>query len=97
MKIEATTIFKRAFRVSHDLPDDHKVAFFDEAQSELVVVNAIGGAIWHLIDGATSVEEIVQILVNEVDGAPPEEQLRGEVERFLASLLSRQAILVVGP
>lgn len=97
MKIEATTIFKRAFRVSHDLPDDNKVAFFDEAQSELVVVNAIGGAIWHLIDGATSVEEIVQILVNEVDGAPPEEQLRGEVERFLASLLSRQAILVVGP
>lgn len=95
MKIEGTTIFKRAFRVSHDLPDEHKVAFFDEAQSELVVVNAIGGAIWHLLDGQTSVQDIVQILEQEVEGAPAKEETHKEVERFLSALLERRAIEVV--
>jgi hypothetical protein len=92
MDIAEHEIFKRTWRVSHELPDENKIAFFDEAQSELVVVNALGGAIWQLLDGKLSVRDICVILCEDVQGAPPSDQVGLEVRAFLSSLLERKAI-----
>ncbi len=95
MEIEETSVFQRSWRVSHDLPEENKVAFFDEAQSELVVVNALGGVIWQMLDGARSVKDICDVLFSEVNEPPPREQLEREVRKFLAELLERNAISFV--
>ena len=95
MEISENSVCKRAFRVSHELPDEHKVAFFDESKSELVVVNALGGAIWQMLDGELSVRGICDLLLEEVQDAPPREQVEREVISFLQSLLARQAIVVL--
>jgi len=70
MQVQPSSVLRRSFRVSHDLPEDDRVAFFDDARSELVIVNALGGAIWHLLDGELSVHDIAEILSREVEGAP---------------------------
>ncbi len=94
MEITEECVFQRAWRVSHELPEENKVAFFDEAQSELVVVNAMGGAIWQLLDGKLSVKEICSILETEVEGVPDRQDIEDQVQQFLSSLLERKAIQV---
>ena len=94
-ELSSTSVLKRAWRVSHELPDEHKVAFFDEAQSELVVVNSLGGAIWQLLDGELSVAELSELLATEVDGAPARDEVEREVIAYLRVLVERKAVEIV--
>jgi hypothetical protein len=71
------------------------VAFFDEAQSELVVVNALGGAIWQLLDGQLTVSDIARLLSEEVAGAPDVTEVEAQVRSFLQLLLDRHAVELV--
>jgi hypothetical protein len=91
-EMDGNTVLKRAWRVSHELPEENRIAFFDEAQSELVVVNALGGAVWQLLDGQLTVDELCQMLSEEVQGAPEAEQVKAQVLPFLSGLLERHAV-----
>jgi hypothetical protein len=95
-EIARDTVFRRLWKVSHDLPEENQVAFFDQSQSELVVVNALGGAVWELLDGQRSVGSIADILAEEVQNAPDRDAVLAQVVTFLRGLCDRQAIEVVG-
>lgn len=95
MQVQSTSVLRRVFRVSHELPEEGRLAFFDDAQSELVVVNALGGAIWHLLDGQLSVAEIARILSEEVQSAPSVVEVEQQVRAFLQTLLDRRAVELV--
>ncbi len=92
--LKSNTVFRKVWTISHDLPDENQVAFFDEDRSELVLVNELGGAIWGLLDGARSVGEISQLLASEVKDAPNEEEVKTLVFAFLEDLSARNAIVV---
>ncbi len=95
MQVQSSSVLRRSFRVSHDLPEDDRVAFFDDGRSELVIVNALGGAIWHLLDGQLSVHDIAEILSLEVQGAPSVADVEAQVQSFLQILLDRHAVELV--
>lgn len=53
-------------------------------------LNAVGQAIWDLVDGERSVREIVQLVRERVADAPP--QLDADVMGFLSSALQRDLV-----
>jgi hypothetical protein len=95
MQVKPSSVLRRSFRVSHDLPEEDRVAFFDDARSELVIVNSLGGAIWHLLDGQLSVRAIAEILSQEVQSAPGVDDVEAQVQSYLQILLDRQAVELV--
>ena len=86
------TVLSHAWAVSHELTDSGQLAFFDESRSELVVVNALGGAVWDLVDGHRSLGEIVDILLEEAPEPPIRSVAESQVLEFVRSLLARQAL-----
>lgn len=56
-------------------------------------INAVGQAIWDLVDGDRTVGEIVAALRERVSGAPPE--LDSDVVAFLGSALERNLVSAV--
>lgn len=56
-------------------------------------INAVGQAIWDLVDGERSVGEIVTALRERVSGAPP--QLESDVIAFLGDALERNLVSAV--
>ena len=88
--IHPSAVFSRSWSVCHEL-EEGRVALFDEEKSELLVLNPIGGAIWELVDGKNSVQQIVQELAS-VETAPSEAEIQEEVARFINDLLGRHAL-----
>lgn len=86
------SVLRRVWQVSHELPEEERVAFFDEAASELVVVNALGGAIWQLLDGKSSIGELAELIAEEVQGAPEVGEVERELLAYLQQLLERGAV-----
>lgn len=91
-QIRPESVFRRVWQVSHDLPEEGQVAFFDEGRSELVVVNSVGGAVWQLLDGERTVRDIAELLASEVQGAPPPDSVFETVVTFLNQLEGRGSI-----
>ena len=57
----------------------------DPRSREVHLLNETAARIWELLETASSVDELVEALGDEYEGAPPEE-LRREVEAFLGEL-----------
>lgn len=90
--IAENSIVVRLWPVDHELPDTGETVVFDESQSELVLLNATGGAVWSLIDGRRSVHDIVTILVDEIEGNPGREEVTRVALEFLETMSKRGAL-----
>ena len=90
--IAENSIVVRLWPVDHELPDSGETVVFDESQSELVLLNPMGGAVWSLIDGRRSVHDIVTILVEEIEGNPGREEVTRVAVEFLESMSKRGAL-----
>ncbi len=90
--ISALSTFRRAWEVSHALPETDRMALFDSDRSELVVLNALGREVWNRLDGVHTVRELVAQLREEADEAPDQVQAEREVLVFLADLRDRGAV-----
>jgi PqqD family protein of HPr-rel-A system len=67
---------------------DEETIVVDPRSREVHLLNETAARIWELLETASSVDEIVEALGDEYEGAPPEE-LRREVEAFLSDLGAR--------
>lgn len=56
-------------------------------------LNPVGSRVWELIDGQRSLEEIVAVIVQEFDVAPPE--AAQDVRGFIQELLDRALVTPV--
>jgi hypothetical protein len=92
LPISTATIFRRIWAVSYELPGTEDVALFDETSSALVLLNDVGAAVWELLDGARSVSDIVEFVL-EVRGQVEERpSIERDVRAFLQEMLGRKAI-----
>jgi len=90
--IASDAIFDRIWAVSYQLPGTEDVALFDETESALVLLNDMGAAVWELIDGARSVRDIIEFVI-DVRGEGGERALIDrDVRGFLQDMLTRGAI-----
>lgn len=89
-----SSIYRRVWRVTHELPDSDQTVLFDPASSELLVLSDSGAAIWYLLDGERSEADIIEFIRAERPDAPP--SLPDEVAAFLSDLLARRAIEIAG-
>ena len=64
-----------------------------DMEDELFTLNETGRAIWNLLDGAQSLQDIAAKLSSEFD-APPD-KIRDDVVGFTAELLRRRMIVEV--
>jgi len=88
-------VFRRVWQISHELPDTDETVLFDQERSQLLVLSDSAAAIWYLIDGHRTIEEIVAFLRGEQPQCPSEtDEL---VRRFVDQLETRGAIESVFP
>lgn len=88
----SSDVFVRSWKTSHLLPDEGKLALFDEEKSELILLNPIGGAVWSKLDGQRTVNKIALELVEQSMDAPSHELATTQIISLLEELLVRQAI-----
>lgn len=72
-------------QLTHDLPEEGQLVVYDEKGEKLVVLNDVGAAIYCLIDGINSLDQIVAFVSQTL----PQKSLtdcRQEVEAFLTEL-----------
>lgn len=94
--VSSDAVFRRVWAVSYELPGTEDVALFDETESALVLLNGVGAAVWELLDGARSVDDIVHFVL-EVRGNESERSLiERDVLGFLQDMLDRRAIAPAG-
>ena len=95
MALNAESVLERVWLVSEDLDEEGQLALFDEQRSELLVLNGIGGAIWHELDGQISLGDLAQTLSSEIAGAPDAATVLKEMSEFAEAMLERGALRVV--
>jgi PqqD family protein of HPr-rel-A system len=81
----------KSFRREDALPFqrlDEETIVVDPRSREVHLLNETAARIWELLETASSVDELVEALRDEYEGAEPEE-LRREVEAFLSDLSAR--------
>jgi hypothetical protein len=91
-RVELNSVLRRAWRTAHELPEENRLALFDEVKSELVILNEVGGAVWAKLDGKKTVGEIAAELLAEATGAPSEVAAQAQVVAFIEDMLERQAV-----
>lgn len=84
-------VFRRIWAVSYELPGSEDVALFDETESALVLLNDMGAAVWGLIDGARSVNDIIEFVV-DARGEGDRALIERDIRVFFQEMLSRHAI-----
>lgn len=89
------SVLKRVWNTSHELPDTDETVVFDESRSELLVLSDTGAAVWYLLDGQRSVQDIVAFMRGEADYVP--EEAERAVLSFVQTMLERGALEVVSP
>lgn len=82
----------RVWKISHELPEDGRLALFDEEESRLLVLNALGAAFWSRLDGSTTLGDIAREIAESVQGAPEPEDVLKLSQPFLNELFRRGAI-----
>lgn len=73
--------------MTHDLPDEGQLVVYSPEGEKLIVLNEVGAAIYFLIDGSKSAEDIAHFVQETLPGAQAETYSR-DVEQFLAELES---------
>jgi len=71
------------FAVARDVPETGECVVLDPRQGRIVALNAMGAAVWDLLDGSREAAQVVDVVV-QATGAP-----RADVERDVAALLER--------
>jgi hypothetical protein len=71
----------------HEVAPSDETVVYDEVGRQLIALNATGAAVWYLIDGARSVDNIVGVIVESV---PAEcAMVARDVSSFLSELDAR--------
>jgi PqqD family protein of HPr-rel-A system len=74
---------------------DEETIVVDPRSREVHLFNETAARIWELLETRSSLDEIVEVLADEYEGAPPED-LRREVEAFLGDLGSKGLLAARG-
>jgi PqqD family protein of HPr-rel-A system len=74
---------------------DEETIVVDPRSREVHLLNETAARIWELLETASSLDELVEALGEEYDGASPED-LRREVEAFLGDLGAKGLIAARG-
>jgi uncharacterized protein YpbB len=77
--------------VTHDLEEEGQLVVYDASGSKLVVLNDIGAAIYFLIDGKRSSQDIGRFLADTLPQGVPE-SCQSDVEAFLQQLESQGVV-----
>jgi hypothetical protein len=91
MVIAGQSIVERVWRVTHDLPDTGELVLFDEAGNRLLKLSPTGGAVWDLVDGKRSVDEIGRAVARAFKDVEPG-RVNEEVKALILDLLTRGAL-----
>lgn len=74
-------------QLTHDLPNEGQLVVYDGRGEKLVVLNDFGAAIYLLIDGERTPEEIAHFVAETLSEKSPS-RCRTEVQQFLATLVN---------
>lgn len=77
---------RRCSRSTHEIGHDGELLVLDPSGEKVLVLNAVGAAVFELCDGARTREDIAA-LVSETLGVDPL-VTRSDVDRFVTELLS---------
>ncbi len=75
------TVPKKLAALTHEVNETGEVVIFDQTGNQLLLLNDVGAAVWLLVDGARSIDAIVDVIVSSL---PAE---RAEVERDVLQFL----------
>lgn len=78
-------------QLTHDLPEEGQLVVYDDKGEKLVVLNDMGAAIYLLIDGRSSIDQIagfIQKTLPQKSGS----DCTGEVDAFLSELATEGII-----
>ncbi len=81
---------QRGLALTHEVRGTDQTVLYDESGNQLRVLNETGAAIWLLIDGQRSVEDITDVILAElnVESAP----VTDDVTSFLEDLSTKGLI-----
>ncbi|MBI5303649.1 MAG: PqqD family protein [Chloroflexi bacterium] len=77
-------------QVAAQIVDDEAVIVLADA-GEVTVLNPVGTRVWELIDGAHTVQQMVNVIADEFEVTP--EQAREDVEEFLETLAQNKMVV----
>lgn len=77
--------------LTHDLPEDRQLVVYDSRGEKLVVLNDVGAAIYLLIDGEKTAEQIAHF-VDTTFGESSFSGCKEQVDQFLTEL-AREGII----
>ncbi len=78
------TIPRKRPALSHEVSETGEVVLFDEQGNQLLLLNQVGAAVWQLLDGARTIRQIVEVVVETLPADPA--QVEHDVIEFLKSL-----------
>lgn len=81
---------RRAPAVLHEVPETGETVLCKVDGGRLLVLNDVGAAVWHLIDGQRSVDDIADVVVQTLSADPVE--VRHDVEAFLRQLREHELV-----
>jgi hypothetical protein len=76
--------------VTHEVPETGETAVCNVERGELLVLNDVGAAVWLLVDGTRTVDEIVEFVCANLDSEPTE--VDRDVRAFLGKLQEHDLI-----
>jgi hypothetical protein len=79
-----TAIPKKRPALTHEVNETGEVVLFDEAGQRLLLLNDVGAAVWLLLDGVRSVEDIARVITETLPADLP--RVQSDVITFLESL-----------
>lgn len=83
----------RRAMLAHEVDETGEVVVFDAEGNRLLMLNQIGAAVWLLIDGERTTDDIAKLIVETMAVQPGEEpRVTGDVDAFVESLLQHGVI-----
>ena len=70
----------------HEVGETGQTVLYDEEGRRLLLLNEVGAAVWHLVDGRRTVDEIVAFVVGHLPA--PRDAVGRDVADFLRTLES---------
>jgi hypothetical protein len=82
--VTTATIPKKRPALTHEVSETGEVVLFDEAGQRLLLLNDVGAAVWLLLDGVRSVEDIARVVTETLPADIA--QVQRDVQAFLQTL-----------